>query len=115
MRQQNLHRGGRNAAQLSARILGKASEKKIGEIGNIFLALAQRRNVDGHDVEAVIKVLAEGSLLQRGAQIAIGGGEQADINLDGARAAQALKFALLEHAQKLDLRDGRNVANLVEE
>src|ERR1019366_10155625 len=114
MAQQDLHRDRRNPTNLSSRIFGKAREKKIGEIGNIFLAFAQRRDVNGNDVEAIIKVLAKSSLFERLAQIAVGGGEQAYVNFHSACAAEAFEFALLQHAEKLDLDCGRNIADFIE-
>ena len=48
-------------------------------------------------------------------QVAIGGGDQAHIGADGARAAQALELALLQHAQQLGLQLERNLADFVEE
>ena len=77
--------------------------------------LEQRRVVDGNDVQALIQVFAEGAILEGGAQVAVGGGEQAHVDLDGAGAAEALEFALLQHAQEFDLGGGRHVADFVEE
>ena len=77
--------------------------------------LAQRRDIDRHHVKPVIKVLAKRALLERRAQVAIGGGNQPDINLHGTRAAQSLELALLQDAQQLDLRGRRNIADFVQE
>ena len=66
----------RNAIELLLRFLGQPRQKKVHQVGNVFLVLAQRRNIDGHDVQPVVKVLAKGALLERRAQIAIGGGDQ---------------------------------------
>src|SRR5262245_12189734 len=43
------------------------------------------------------------------------GGDNADIDLDALRAAEALDLTLLEHAQQLDLDVGRQIADFVEE
>ena len=51
-------------------------EEEIGERGDVLLVLAQRRNIDGDDVEAVVEVLAEGAFFERGAQVAVGGGDR---------------------------------------
>ena len=47
-------------------------------------ALAQRRQLQREDVQAVVQVLAELSLATAFAQIAIGGGDDADVDLDRA-------------------------------
>ena len=91
------------------------SRKKFGERGNIFLVVAQRRNVDGDDVQAVVEILAERAFFERGAQVAIGGGDQAHVHFERFRSAEALEFALLQNAQKLHLNRGGNVADFVEE
>ena len=46
-------------------------------------------------------------------EVRIGGGHQANIHLDGARAAQPLEFVLLQNPQELGLQLERNIANLV--
>ena len=48
-------------------------------------------------------------------EIAIGGGDQARVGADGARTAQPLELALLQHAQQLGLQLQRNLAHLVQE
>ena len=43
--------------------------------GNVFLALAQRRQLQSYDVEAIVEILAETALvLHHLLQIGIGGG-----------------------------------------
>ena len=82
---------------------------------NIFFALAQRRNIHGHYIEAVIKIFAKGALFQRRAQILIGGSHHAYVDMAGDIAAQALELPLLKHAQQLHLDGCRHVANLIQE
>ena len=48
-------------------------------------------------------------------EIAVGGGDDADIHLDGAVAADAFEFALLQHAQQLGLDAGRNFADFIQQ
>src|SRR2546423_11874053 len=81
----------------------------------VFLSLAQRRQVDVDDVQAVVEVLAETSLLHHLLQIAVGRGDDADVDLDRLHAAEAHELALLDDTQQLRLRLERNVADLVEE
>ena len=65
--EQLLNRGVGNRFHRTIEILAQFLDEVSGQVGNVFLALAQRRNVDGHDVEAVVEILAEGTLLERGA------------------------------------------------
>ena len=48
-------------------------------------------------------------------QVAVGGGDDADVGVQHARAAEAHELALLEHAQQLGLHRRRHLADLVEE
>ena len=111
---QSLHRFGRNSGDGFSGFLCVALEKIIGERGNVFLVIAQRRNVDGHDVQAVVEVLAERAFFERGAEVAVGGGDQAHVHLVRFRSAQALELAVLQHAQKLHLNGAGHVADFVE-
>ena len=70
---------------------------------------------DRHDVQPVIQVLAKRALLQRGAQILIGGGDHAHVDVPRLVAAQPLELALLQDAQQLHLNRRRHVADLVQE
>ena len=76
--------------------------------------LAQRRNIDGHNIQAVVKVFAKRSFFQRRAQITIRGGDQPHIHLDGLGPAQPLKLALLQYAQQLYLDRRGHIADFIE-
>ena len=69
----------------------------------------------GDDVQAVVEVLAEAALLDRAAQVDVGGGHDAHVHLDRVHAAQAHELALLHDAQQLGLGLEGDVADLVEE
>src|SRR5580698_5073469 len=66
--EQNLHRVSRNALYWLTRVRGKTRNEKIDEFRDVFLALAQRRNDNGHDVQAIVKILAKRALLKRFAE-----------------------------------------------
>ena len=59
--------------------------------------------MNGHDVEAEEKVLAEFLALHAFLQTPVGGGDDAHVHFDGAVAAHPLQFPLLEDAQQLGL------------
>ena len=73
------------------------------------------RQADRHDVQAVEQILAELALADRLAQVAMGGGDDAHIGLDGHPAAHGGELALLQHAQQPGLGIQRHVADLVQE
>src|SRR5439155_561164 len=50
-----------------------------------------------------------------GLEVAVGGGEDVGVHLDGVAAADALEAMLLEEAQQLALELERQIAHLVEE
>ena len=77
--------------------------------------LAQRRQRHREDGQPVVEILAEPPARHHLAQIAVGRGDDAHVDAHGLAAADPLELALLQHAQELDLRLGRQLADLVEE
>src|SRR5690606_2786306 len=71
-------------------------EKVAHEVGNILGPLMQRRKADRNDVEAIEEVFAEEAEIDELPEIAIGGGDDADIGLDGCPPSDRRVFALLE-------------------
>ncbi len=86
----------------------------LDQQGDILAALAQGRQGDADDVEAVEEILAESAAADLVFQILVGGGDQAHIDLDVAGAAHPAEFALLQHAQQLDLHHRRQFADFIE-
>ena len=78
-------------------------------------ALAERGQMDAHDVDAIVQVGAELPVGDVGLEIARRRGD--DAHVDGARGivADAAHFALLQRAQQLHLQRHGEVAELVEE
>ncbi|EAU66790.1 hypothetical protein STIAU_1021 [Stigmatella aurantiaca DW4/3-1] len=96
-------------------LLVDALQQVVHQQGDVLAPLPQRGDLEGDDLEALVKVLAEaarGHLLREGA---VGGGDDARTQLDALDAAHALELALLEHAQELGLEHQRHVADLVQE
>src|SRR5262249_16943222 len=82
--------------------------------GDVFRPLAQRRQRDGKDEDAMEQVLAEVALLDLLFEIAMRGHHHANVDLDRLVGADALHLALLQHAQQLGLHGQRHVADLVQ-
>src|SRR5882762_7858275 len=83
--------------------------------GNVGSPVAQRGKMYGDDVQAEIKVLAEGAVAISGFQVAIGGGDDAYVDCDVRIAAYWPNFLLLQDAQELGLHFERQLANFIEE
>ena len=97
------------------RLALRAGEEMRDEQGNVAGPLGQRRQVDREDAEAIEEVFAEAALVDRRIDVAMGGGDDADVDRDLAATADSLHRPFLEHAQQLHLHVGGHVADLVEE
>ncbi len=82
---------------------------------HVVAALAQRRQEEVHDVEAVVEVLAEAPGADLLLEDAVGRRDDADVDLLGLAVADAEDDALLQRAQQLHLQVQRQLADLVEE
>ena len=81
---------------------------------HVVAPLAERREVNPYHVEAVIQVFAKflgGHELFR---VLVGRGDDAHVHVERLVAADALEFAVLQHAQDFRLRRQRHVADFVE-
>ena len=94
---------------------GVFRDEVAGEQRDVFAPLAQGGQLEGDDVEAVVQVLTKGPGLDGLLQVPVRRRDDAHVNADGARAADALELALLQDAQQLRLHGRRHLADLVEE
>ena len=95
--------------------LAVALQKVSEQRRHVFAAIAQRGQLQVNDVQAVIQILAEAAFADEREQIDVGGGDDADIDLDLLGAAEAHEFALLNDAKKLGLRFRADGGDFVEE
>src|SRR5207302_6398 len=96
-------------------LIAVALQERIHQERNVFPPLAQGRQIDRHDVEPVIQVLAEPAGADLLEQVAVRGGDEAGVDLDRLRVADALELPFLQDAQELDLELGGGAVDLVEE
>jgi len=73
-----------------------------------------RRHGDRKDIQPVPQIFPESAFGDLLLQIAIGGGDDADIDFDRAGAAHALELAILDHAQQLRLQFQRQFADFIQ-
>jgi hypothetical protein len=95
-------------------LLAVLIEKEGDERRNVLASQPQRRQDDRHDVEPPVKVLAERFAFDLAIQIAVAGGDHADIDAVGVGVADALELALLQNAEQLYLQIERRAVDLVE-
>ena len=69
----------------------------------------------GDDGEAIVEILAKAPVGDGARQIAVGGGDDAHVDLALLIAAERPHAPLLQHAQQARLQIERQVADLVEE
>src|SRR2546426_2234024 len=110
-----LDRLAREALELPAVLGSVDAQEVLGEDADVLVTLAERWHTDRDDVEPVVEVLAEAPLSHHLGQVLVRGGDDAHVDLDGVRAAEALELTLLEHAKDLGLGHRREVGDLVEE
>src|SRR5260370_35557104 len=90
-------------------------QEALGEKTDVLAPAAQGRDLQGEDVQAVEEVLPEGPLAHAPLQVAVGGGQDADVGAAGGRIADALVLAVLDEAEQLRLERERQVADLVQQ
>ena len=66
------------------------------------------------DVQPVVQIEAESAARHLQRQVFVGGGDDPDVDLEIARAAQAPEGHFFEHLEELGLRAGTELAHLVE-
>ena len=82
---------------------------------DIVHALPQRWHMDVHDVEPVIEILAEGTFGDGFSEVAMGGGHDAHIHLTRCCLPHPLDLLFFQYAQELELDQGRNIPDLVQQ
>jgi hypothetical protein len=82
---------------------------------DVFLALAERRKLELHHLDAVVEVLSECSALHHGCEVAVGRRDDPHVGVFRSRGAERLELPLLEHAQEANLESRAHLADLIEE
>ena len=77
--------------------------------------IAQRRQVNGDDVQAVVQILTKRARVDGCPQIAIGRRQDPQVDADRPRTADPLELAVLQHPQQFALERVGEFTNLVEE
>ena len=86
----------------------------LGEARDHLAPLAKGRDVDLDDVQAVVEVFPELAVLHRCLEIAVGGRNDADVDVDQLPSADARELEVLEDVEELRLEGTRQLPDLVE-
>ncbi len=100
---------------VAAHALTLASKECLGDFQHVATALAQRRQFERDDVQSVIEVFTELAGLGQGFQVAVGGRDQAHIDLLRLHRANPTNLTFLQHPEQPSLSLERQFADFVEE
>src|SRR5690606_33906166 len=103
------HRLGTDPGRRYPAVGGLAAYKMVAQARDIVAPLAQWRDVNRNDVEAVIEILAKTAFGDLGHQVTRGARNDAHINPDHRASADAGKALIGENTQYLALRRDRHV------
>src|SRR5271168_5202791 len=92
-----------------------AIEEMVDEHGNVRAAIAEGREMHGHDVQSEIEILAKSAGAIGGLEIAVGGGDDADVNVHFFVAADGADFFFLKDTKELGLHFQGKLADFIEE
>ena len=78
-------------------------------------ALAQRRHINGENVEAVIEVLTESAGFHGFLHVHVGGGENAHVDIHQVAAAEAGVLVILQDVEQLGLQVRGHLRDFIKE
>ena len=86
----------------------------IAELRDILAPLAERRQIDIHDMQPVIEVFPKKACRHTGLEIGIGGADDPDVAFRLPGGSHAQKVSLLQHPQQLYLQRRRHAVDFIE-
>src|SRR5262245_36005299 len=98
-----------------ARLARVAIDEVFDQQRDVIRALTQGGHADRKDVQPIEEIAAKRARPDRGWQVTIGGGDDADVDLHRRSSPDALELTLLQDTEQCDLRLHRQFANFVEE
>ncbi len=97
-----------------AALPGDLLQQRLTEDRQVLQPLAQGRQAQRQDIEAIVQVGPERAGRHHGRQIPAGGGDDPHVHGAQPGRTQGLDFPFLEHAQQLGLEHEGHVAHLVQ-
>ncbi len=95
--------------------VGKFFEEVGGKKGDVAVAVFEGGEGDVDDVDAEVEVFAEFALANPVFEVAVGGGDKTEVDVDRGFAADAFEAAFLKDAEEFDLERGVELGDFVEE
>src|SRR5947207_12329402 len=95
----------------SAKVLQNMIHQRL----DVFRAIPKRRQVNLKTVDAIKQVSAKSAVSDHSVEIAIRGGNDADVDFNFAHAAYAEESARLDRPQQFRLQSGRQFSHLIHE
>src|SRR5580765_8703369 len=92
-----------------------ASKEEFGQLLDVFGSFAERRELDGDDVDSIVEVFPEASVFDRLFQIEVRCRDEPELGLNRFGSAHALDLTFLDRAQQLRLQVETQISDLVEE
>ena len=115
MADESLASGGSQLRRSPSHLATEKLQEMFGQQQDVVAAIAKRRQLERHDVQAEVEVLPKPLRPHQIGQVLIRGGEHADVGVNRSAAADANDRLFFEHAQQLGLAGEAHVADLVEE
>jgi len=85
------------------------------ELRNVRLSFTKRRKRNREDIQAVVQVFAKFTVVNHLPEIAVGGGDDTDVDARRACATDRFEFAFLKNAEQFGLKVQRHIADLIDE
>ena len=106
---------GRETEHVLAHLAREALDEALDQERDVVAPLAQRRQLEADDVEAVVQVLAELAARDVGFDVAVGRGDHPHVDFRFLGRADRTHLAFLQHAKQLHLQAQRQLADFVEQ
>ena len=110
---QLLQSGIRNTFVLYAQLFGALLQEMPGQSKHILTSLAQCRQSQANDVQAVVQILAEHAFLDALLQVLVRRSNHTRTGFDSVVPTDTIKVSVAENPQQAGLQIERHVTNLV--
>ena len=104
-----------NFGPAAAGTLAELAQEMFGQQHDVVAALAQRRQLERHDVEPEVQIFAKPLRPHEFGQLLVRGGQHADVGVNRSAAADADDCFFFQHAEQFGLAGEAHVADFVEE
>ncbi len=94
--------------------LGELADEMFDQQRNVLAPLDQPRQADRHDLQPVVQIAAKRAAAICCSRLRLVAETNADVDLDRVVRADARDLVVFQHAQQLDLRGHRHVADFVQ-